>query len=94
MYTALRREFRSGTSVLDINSILKLVNTPSQERIGYVKLKFILRILNELSICVIENDGTEYYRFNIFFNSNKTNIEKSSILKKLKSQCENRQCAE
>ena len=94
VYTALRREFRSGTTVLDIASIIKLVNNPSHDYIGYVKLKYILRILNELNICVVEDEGDEYYRFNIFFNANKTNIEKSSILKKLKSQCVNRQCAE
>jgi single-stranded-DNA-specific exonuclease len=94
VYTVLRREFRSGTTVLDIASIIKLVNNPSHDYIGYVKLKYILRILNELNICVVEDEGDEHYRFNIFFNANKTNIEKSSILKKLKSQCINRQCAE
>ncbi len=94
VYTALRREFRAGTTVLDIKAILKLVNTPAQERIGYVKLKYILRILNELSICVVEEEADDTYKYNIFFNANKTNIEKSSILKKLKGQCENRQCAE
>ncbi len=94
VYTALRREFRSGNTVLDIKSILKLINSPAYERIGYVKLKYILRILNELSICVVEEEGDDLYRFNIFFNANKTNIEKSSILKKLKSQCVNRQSAE
>jgi hypothetical protein len=94
VYTALRREFRGGTTVLDIKSIIKLINTPPQERINYIKLKYILRILNELQICVVEELGDELYRFNIFFNANKTNIEKSSILKKLKGQCVNRMCAE
>ena len=40
-----------------------------------------------MRICGVEEreDGT--YRFDIYFNASKTNIEKSSILKKLKSQC-------
>jgi len=94
VYTALRREYRAGNNILDTKGILKLVNTSAQERIGYVKLKYVLRILNELSICVVEELGSDIYRFEIFFNANKTNIEKSSILKKLKSQCANRQCAD
>ncbi|MBQ8817542.1 MAG: single-stranded-DNA-specific exonuclease RecJ [Clostridia bacterium] len=91
VYTALRREFRAGVSVLESDAILKMVNTASAEEINYIKLKFILEILNELQICEVEELDTDIYRFNIFFNAKKTNIEKSSILKKIKGQCENPQ---
>ncbi|MBQ9112339.1 MAG: single-stranded-DNA-specific exonuclease RecJ [Clostridia bacterium] len=90
VYTALRKEFRGGTSVLDCRSILKLVNSPDGQHINYIKLKFILRILNELQICEINEIEEDIYRFNIFFNASKTSIEKSSILKKLRGQCADR----
>ena len=56
--------------------------------INYIKLKYILKIFNELNICNIEELDTDIYRFEVLFNSSKTNIEKSSILKKLRSQCD------
>ena len=56
--------------------------------IGYCKLKFILAILRELQICEIEETGEDVYSFEIFFNASKTSIEKSSILKKLRGQCD------
>ncbi len=87
VYTALRREFRSGVSVLDIRSIQRLLESGECQCINYIKLKFILRILNELKICSVEELGEDIYSFNIFFNANKTSIEKSSILKKLRGQC-------
>ena len=90
VYTALRKEFRGGTSILDTKDILKTVSGAEGSAINYIKLKFILRILNELKICEIEEIDKELYRFDIFFNANKTNIEKSSILKKLRGQCLNK----
>ena len=87
IYTMLRREFRSGTSVLDIKTILKMANLPDQTPLNYTKCKYILRILNELKICDVEEIGSDIYRFCVVFNASKTNIDKSSILKKLKSQC-------
>ncbi len=86
VYTSLRREFRSGVSVLDIRAIQRLLGA-QEHGINYIKLKFILRILNELSICSVEEISEDIYKFNIFFNANKTSIEKSSILKKLRGQC-------
>ena len=90
VYTALRHEFRTGVSVMDMRTILKLVNSSDASRINYVKLKYILRIMNELQICNVVEIDEDIFRFEFFFNTAKTNIEKSSILKKLKSQCTNR----
>ena len=35
-------------------------------------------------------EGENIFRFDVYFNASKANIEKSSILKKLKSQCRDR----
>ena len=62
----------------------KLSSTSSHIRLA--KLKIILEILNELRICTVEEVSPGIYQYDIYFNSEKTNIEKSSILKKLKTQ--------
>lgn len=87
VYAVLRREFRAGRDVFGAWDLLSLVNLDASRPINYIKLKYILEIFHELRICGVEEreDGT--YRFDIYFNASKTNIEKSSILKKLKSQC-------
>ena len=90
VYTVLRKEFRGGEQVLDAEAILKLVNA-NEESINYIKLKFILEILNELQICHVEELDTDIYEFDVFFNAKKTSIDKSSILKKIKGQCANPQ---
>ncbi len=90
VYTSIRHEFRSGVSIMDMRTILKIVNSSGMPAINYVKLKYILRIMNELRICGVEEIDEDIFRFEFFFNTAKTNIEKSSILKKLKSQCINR----
>ena len=94
VYMALRREFRAGNSIHDVRSILRLVNDQGSEDIGYVKLKFILRILDELQICGAEEIEADIYSFDIFFSASKTSIEKSSILKRLRGQCLNRALSE
>ena len=94
VYTVLRREFRSGTCVLDVDDLLKLVNASEDVKINYVKLMYVIRILNEMKVCRIENmseyEGENIFKFDVYFNTSKVNIEKSSILKKLKSQCRDR----
>ena len=47
--------------------------------ITYIKLKFIIKILNELKICGVEQIDEDHYRFDVYFSASKTNIEKSSI---------------
>ena len=90
VYKTLRREFRHENSVIDLRTLLKLVNSDQTEKtINYIKLKYILRIFNELRICEAEELQNDIYRFSIFFNASKTSIDKSSILKKIKSQCKN-----
>ena len=89
VYTVLRREFRSGRNIIDSNDLLKLVNT-SDISINYIKLMYVIRILNEMKICRIENITEDIFSFEVCFSASKTNIEKSSILKKLKGQCQDR----
>ena len=95
VYKTLRREYRLENSVIDFRSILRQINAYAAERpINYVKLKYILRIFNELRICETEELNSDIYRFSITFNASKTSIDKSVILKRLKAQCKDRHGAE
>ncbi|MBQ5833615.1 MAG: hypothetical protein IIW36_02270, partial [Clostridia bacterium] len=86
VYTLLRREFRSGKTVFPIRRILMLLRAHGVQGIGYVKLKFIIRIMQELQICGVTEPAEDRYVFEFYFHTSKTNLEKSSILHRLKSQ--------
>jgi len=90
VYTVLRREFRLGHDYLSDKTLLSLVNSQNPGQINYIKLQYIILILHELKVCGIEREANGNTRFDIYFNAGKTNLEKSSILHKLRSQCRNR----
>ena len=87
VYTFLRKEYRNGNSLTDTNSVLREINVGSEKEINYVKLKYIFEIFNELQICDIEELDTDIYRFEVIFRATRTSIDKSAILKRLRSQC-------
>ncbi len=90
VYNILRRQAGGDRAILTIRRLLALIRQSKCERnIGYIKLKFIILIFYELKICGVEKLYDDMYEFNMYFNSSKTNIEKSSILRKLRSQCKN-----
>jgi single-stranded-DNA-specific exonuclease len=87
VYTVLRREFRQGKDIFSERALLPMLNAGAPHPIRYGKMKYILEIFHELKICGVEEIEDGVYRFDIYFNASKTNIEKSYLLKKLKSQC-------
>ena len=90
LYTFLRRESRQGNTTFPERILLCALQGESPERGSYIKLKFILRVFEELQICGVTELPNDYYMFDIFFSASKTSIDKSSILKKLRSQCKRR----
>ena len=89
VYKLLRKEYRQENNVVDRKYLMKQLSD-MDSGINYIKLKYILRIFNELRICEVEEIDEDIYRFSVIFNASKTSIEKSSILKKLKSRCADR----
>jgi hypothetical protein len=73
--------------VTDIKSVLRALEVGEQKKINYVKLKYIFEIFNELQICDIVELDKDIYRFEVIFRAARTSIDKSAILKKLKTQC-------
>ena len=87
VYTYLRHESRQGNHVMPEKALLAALEHEAQGKINYIKLKFILRVLEELNICGITELEHGFYMFDVYFTASKTSIDKSSILRKLKSQC-------
>lgn len=86
VYTVLRREFRAGRTVFPMRRLLSMMHNLGYDDLNYIKLKFIIRIMQELQICEITEPVPDTYLFEFHYQSTKTNIEKSSILRKLKTQ--------
>jgi single-stranded-DNA-specific exonuclease len=85
VYTFLRREYRAGHTSFPMRRLLTYLRKASGEPFGYIKMKFIIRILQELQICGVSEPTEDHFIFDVSY-STKTNLEKSSILHKLKSQ--------
>ena len=75
----LRREYRSGHSVFTLRRLLAQLRMQGFEEIRYTKLKFIIRIMQELLVCGVTETDTDHYVFEFYDSTAKTNIEKSSI---------------
>ena len=86
VYTMLRKEFRAGYTSVTMGKLLMKLRNMGAEFIGYAKLKFIIRIMQELRLCEVIELSDDFYNFEFQYLASKTSIEKSSILHKLKSQ--------
>ncbi len=86
-YMALRREFRRGRASYTESDLLSLFNIAAPRKITYPCMKYIVEIFRELQICGVEEPSEGNYIFDIYYRSEKTNIEKSFILKRLRAQC-------
>ena len=87
VYSMLRQEFRTGNDMMTEVEIYHKLSEIKGYNIRLAKLKIILEVLNELKICTVEEVNPGIYQYDIYFNAEKTSIEKSSILKKIKNQC-------
>ena len=87
VYSMLRQEFRAGNDMMTEVEIYHKLSGVKGVKIRLAKLKIILEVLNELKICTVEEVNPGIYQYDIYFNAEKTSIDKSSILKKIKNQC-------
>ena len=83
-YNMIRRDIRFGNDSYSIRALMSKLEQ-NDHPIGYVKLKFLLSVMKELNILSINEIEKEYYIFKLT-NNGKTDLDRSSILKKLKSQ--------
>ena len=86
VYNQLLSAARVGKQTYRFSRLLSdVLNREPGSTINYVKLKFIVKIFRELNIVNIEEIDPVTFSFHIVFTKNKTSLDKSSILKKLKS---------
>ena len=89
VYRYISTSVRQGTDTLSIRDIISgLKKTCHLKCIGYVKLKIIIKVFTELNILSINEISPEVYCFKIHFSSSKTDLEKSNLLKRIRSQLE------
>ena len=86
VYSLLRGSLRSGIECISHRALLARLYPILPGEIGYVRLKLILRILQELSLIDFEEISEETYRFSIDPQSTKTDLEKSHLLRRIRSQ--------
>ncbi len=86
VYQLVFRHVRGGLDTLSHRAILSKLAGMGHGDIGYIKLKIIIRVLQELNLMGIEEISEEVYRFRITFQSKKTDLEKSTWLHRLRAQ--------
>lgn len=86
VYTLVCRNVRAGCDTLSHRALLTKLQGAGRGDIGYIKLKIIIRVLQELNLLGIEEVSDENYRFSIQFTNKKTDLEKSHWLHRLRAQ--------
>ncbi|MBO5010785.1 MAG: single-stranded-DNA-specific exonuclease RecJ [Clostridia bacterium] len=78
---------RAGQSSLSHRDITSRFNGDgSLPKIGYAKLKVIIMVFMELNLVSITETEEEVYSFNIHYTSSKTELDKSTLLRRLRQQ--------
>ena len=87
VYRLIQNSVRSGYDTLTHRDIIsRIKNSDEDVRIGYIKLKIIIMVFKELNIITIDDVGHETYKFKLHYPTAKAKLEKSTILRRLRSQ--------
>ncbi|MBE6588661.1 MAG: single-stranded-DNA-specific exonuclease RecJ [Ruminococcaceae bacterium] len=85
VYSALRREYQINHTCFPIRRLLGMLRANGYN-IGYIKLEMIIRIIQELQLCDVTEPYEECFIFDFCHTPEKTSIEKSTLLKQLRTQ--------
>jgi len=83
VYNFIRRRARFGEDEFTVREML--MRDDLVEAVGYVKLRTILNVLLELNLVGMTETGDEKYSFKLHYQQKHTDLEKSAILKKLRT---------
>ena len=86
VYTLVQRNVRAGMHEITHRALLAKLYAAGSGHIGYVKLKLIVRVLQELNLLGIEETSEECYSFRYNYADKKTDLDKSNILRRLRAQ--------
>ncbi|MBQ8414162.1 MAG: single-stranded-DNA-specific exonuclease RecJ [Clostridia bacterium] len=87
LYRMIQGLVRSGVDTLKHRDIIsRLKSSDPGLNIGYIKLKLMIMIFKELNILSIEEIGYETYKFKIYYSTTKKSLDRSTLLRHLRSQ--------
>ncbi len=87
VYRTVLTAVRTGADTLTVRDIIyRLRNSKETVTVGYIKLLVIIKVMQELNIIGIEEVGEETYHFSIHYRSSKAELDKSTLLRRLRSQ--------
>ncbi len=87
VYKLMLASQRAGFNILSHRDITsKFSGEGGNPKIGYAMLKVIIMVFRELNIVAIEETDDEVYKFNIHYTSSKTELDKSTLLRRLHRQ--------
>ncbi len=89
VYRYIVNACRQGADHLSVKDIVSGIKNLHESRdIGYVKLKIIIKVFTELNILGITEIKNETYRFKVYYSSSKVDLDKSNLLRRIRSQQE------
>jgi single-stranded-DNA-specific exonuclease len=81
---------RMGTDVFTVRDIICRLKTGKTGcDVGYIKLLIIIKVMQELNIMGIEEIDHDTYRFKMNYRTSKAELDKSTLLRKLRTQQNN-----
>ncbi len=87
VYRFIQNSVRSGVDVLKHRDILsRIKGSDNSVSINYAKLKVIIMVFKELNIVSIEDLSDEVYKFKLHYSTTKAKLDKSTLLRRLRSQ--------
>ena len=86
VYRFLVSAVRAGNEVMSIRDILYKLSGMKGGEIDYIKLSIIIKVMQELNIIGIVEVDDDVYRFSVQYRSSKAELEKSNLLRRLRSQ--------
>ncbi len=86
VYKLMLSSLRSGVDTLSHRDIISRFTPEGGIIMSYIKLKVIIMVLKELNLVDITDVSDEVYKFNIHYSTGKTMLDKSTLLRHLRSQ--------
>ena len=87
VYRHVVNSVRSSNDTLSHKDIIFALSHSRDSRpINYIKLKIIIKVFQELNLIGIEEIAPESYRFSVHYTTSKSDLEKSYLLKRIRSQ--------
>lgn len=90
VYNHLLNCSRCGQSTYSFYRLLTDITRNTCSNLNYVKIKMIIKVFRELNVISINEIDHVNFSFKFSFTKNKTSLDKSNILKKLKSMYQNK----